>query len=105
MRMLRNVLVRCLLKEKDRCLDLNEAGADSRIVLEWDWSSEESRTVPVSVIRMSAMGEAQGLTEVRVLICRKLTLYGFVLLSHLFFLWSENGKTMGVGKEYVRLRR
>lgn len=54
MRMLRNVLVRCLLKEKDRCLDLNEAGADNRIVLEWDWSSEESRTVPVSVIRMSA---------------------------------------------------
>lgn len=50
------------------------------------------------------MGNAQGLTEVRVLICRKLNLYGFVLFSHLF-LQSENGKIMGVGKEYVRLRR
>lgn len=36
--------------------------ADGRIVLEWDWSSEESRTEPESVIRMSAVGDAQDLT-------------------------------------------
>lgn len=58
---------------------------DGRLVLEWDWSSEESRTVPMNGSRMSAVGDAQGLTEVRVLICRKLKLYGFVLFLIFFY--------------------
>lgn len=51
----------------------------------------------MNVIRMSAMGDTQDLTEVRVLICRKLKLYGCVPVSHIF-LQSENEKKMEVAK-------
>ena len=37
------------------------------------------------MIRMSAVEDAQGLTEIRVLPCRKLKLYDFVHFSHNFY--------------------
>lgn len=58
--------------------------ADGRIVLGWDWRFEESRTVSVNVIRMSAMRDAQSLTEIRVSIFGKLKLDGFVPFSPYF---------------------
>ena len=68
-------------KKSDAWISVKQEG-DSRVVLGWDWRFEESRIVPLNVIRMSAVGDAQGLTEVRVLPCRKLKLYEFVPLSH-----------------------
>lgn len=62
MRILGNVLVRCQLREKKSdAFILVKQEADGKIVLRWDWKFEESRTVSMNVIRMSATGDAQGL--------------------------------------------
>lgn len=44
------------------------------------------------------MGDAQGLTEVRVLICRKLKLYGFIPFSCIFLQFDNRKKKMKVGQ-------
>ena len=62
MRILGNVLVKCQLREKKSdAFILVKQEADGKIVLRWDWKFEESRTVSMNVIRMSATGDAQGL--------------------------------------------
>lgn len=49
------------------------------------------------------MEDAQDLTEVRVLICRKLKLYGCMPVSHIF-LQSENEKKMEVGERICQTK-